>query len=68
VDAAPQRPEPSPHSREAAVAEPTIAVANAAPIPAASGPIPVAPSKLDQNARQLADFFNGELLDDSLNS
>jgi hypothetical protein len=45
-----------------------MAVANAAPIPAGSGPIPVAPSKLDQNARQLADFFNGELLDDSLNS
>jgi DNA polymerase-3 subunit gamma/tau len=68
VDAATQRPETSPHSREAVVAEPTMAVANAAPIPAGSGPIPVAPSKLDQNARQLADFFNGELLDDSLNS
>jgi len=68
VDAATQRPEPLSHSREAVVAEPSIAVANAAPIPAASGPIPVAPSKLDQNARQLADFFNGELLDDSLNS
>jgi len=68
VDAATLRLESSPHSREAVVAEPTLAVANAAPIPAASGPIPVAPSKLDQNARQLADFFNGELLDDSLNS
>jgi len=68
VDAAPQRPEPSPQSREAVLAEPTSPVANAAPIPAASGPIPVAPSRLDQKARQLADFFNGELLDDSLNS
>jgi DNA polymerase-3 subunit gamma/tau len=68
VDAAPQRPEPSPQSREAVLAEPTSPVANAAPIPAASGPIPVSPSRLDQKARQLADFFNGELLDDSLNS
>jgi DNA polymerase-3 subunit gamma/tau len=68
VEAARGLPKPSQLPRVEITPEPTIALTNPAPMAAPSGSGPVEPSKLEQKARQLADFFNGELLDDSVNS
>jgi len=63
-------PTPAPPSRPAP--EPTVSVKPAAPPQPTSSPAgptttaqtpPELPSGLDRNARQLADFFNGQVLD-----
>ena len=63
-------PTPAPPSRPAP--EPTVSVKQAAPPQPTSSPAgptttaqtpPELPSGLDRNARQLADFFNGQVLD-----